>query len=50
MVDSLVAAPWNLLFLIILVPASRDALMELSWHGFLSLPNCQISERIAEMR
>jgi hypothetical protein len=31
--ESLLAASLNLLFLMILIPASRDALMELRWQG-----------------
>ena len=48
--NSLSAAPLCLLFLRMLIPASRDALMELRWHGLFSLRHSQTSDKTAEMR
>jgi hypothetical protein len=47
--ESLLAASLNQLFLMMLIPDSSDALMELRWQGLFSLQQIQTSERIAAM-
>ena len=48
--DSLVAAALCLPFLMMLIPASSDALMEFRWQGLFSLRHCQTSDSMVAVR